>query len=168
MGHFKPFLALAGIAGLVFGTVAFTQEKPAETKAAAKAESGKVGAAKTAAKENAAKEDDKPKGRLPNNFTKLDLTTAQREKIYAIQASYEPKIDDLAQQIKELMAQRETDVEGVLTAAQKTKLEEIRTANKEKAEARKKELDAKKEADKKEPEKKSDAEAKPAGAAEKK
>lgn len=86
-------LAVGACAAFVFGTAGFTQEtKPAGTTATTKA------AVETK------KEEDKPKGRLPNNFAKLELTTAQRTRIYAIQADYEPKIDELAEQIKDAIA----------------------------------------------------------------
>ena len=113
------------------------------------AQESKTPAAKPAAK--TAAEVEKPKGRLPNNFGKVDLTSAQREKIYAIQSDYDTQLDALKDQIKALVAKRDADVEAVLTAEQKSKLEELRAETKrrtaELVEARKKEAEAKKAAE---------------------
>jgi Spy/CpxP family protein refolding chaperone len=119
---------LAAFVALVCGTVAFTQETKTDG---------------TATKAASTKE---LKGRLPANIGKLELTTAQRQKIYGIQAEADAKIEVLAAQIKELQKKRDAEIEATLTPDQKKKLEEIRLANKEKAEQRKKELDDKKKA----------------------
>lgn len=74
----------------------------------------------------------KIKGRLPNNYGKLELTTKQRTEIYEIQAKYRTKIDDLEKQLAELKAEQDKAVEVVLTTTQKKKLEDILTAKKKK------------------------------------
>ncbi len=122
-------VALSLVTGLLVSSAALSQDsKPVD--------GSKQAAPKT--------EKAKPKGRVPNNFGKLDLTTAQREKIYAIQDDYDKKLDDLREQIKTLVAKRDADIDAVLTAEQKTKLEATRAEVKAKADAKKKETEAKK------------------------
>jgi len=81
----------------------------------------------------------KPRGRLPNYYGKVGVSEEQREKIYAIQAMYRPKIEALEKQIAELKAKEDAEVEAVLTPEQKKKVEESRAAAaKKRAERRKK------------------------------
>lgn len=135
----KTISALGGVAvslALLGATVAFTQEKQAPKEGAENP--------KTAAK----KGDDKLKGRVPPNYAKIDLTTAQREKIYAIQAGYDAKLDELKDQIKALVEKRDSEIEAVLTPEQKAKLDQARAESKkkteDKAEAKKKAAEEKK------------------------
>lgn len=64
----------------------------------------------------------KARGRVPPHFAKLDLTSDQKTRIYAIQDQYEDRIDDLLAQIEELRVQRDSEVESVLSAGQRTEL----------------------------------------------
>lgn len=63
--------------------------------------------------------------RLPNNYGKLDLTSSQKQKIYDVQNKYRDQIAELEKQIADLTAKRNSEVEGVLTPEQKTKLAEL-------------------------------------------
>ncbi len=72
------------------------------------------------AKKTAAK---KSKGRLPNHYGKLNLSTEQRDKVYKIQAGYKSQIDALKKQLAELTKKRNSECEGVLTATQKSTLD---------------------------------------------
>jgi Spy/CpxP family protein refolding chaperone len=67
------------------------------------------------------------KGRapLPQHWTKLGLTDAQRDKVYDIRSSYRAKIDDLERQIKDLRKKERAEMEEVLTDAQKSRLREL-------------------------------------------
>ena len=85
----------------------------------------------------------KPRGQLPN-FYKEVVSKEQTEAIYKVQKAYTDKIDALTAQLKELMAQRDADVEKILTPEQIKKVKELQVAGKEKAQA----LLAKKAADK--------------------
>jgi Spy/CpxP family protein refolding chaperone len=67
----------------------------------------------------------KPKGSLPANWKKLDLTKEQETKIRAIAANYQGKINALEKQIEDLKTQRRTDQVKVLTEEQKEKLRKI-------------------------------------------
>lgn len=80
----------------------------------------------------------KPRGRLPNNYGKIGITSAQRTKIYGIQADYNGKIEALEKQIAELKEKRDGEIEAVLTPDQKKKLQELQGATKKKREASKK------------------------------
>tara|TARA_R110002095_G_scaffold55012_5_gene47448 strand:- start:1519 stop:1905 length:387 start_codon:yes stop_codon:yes gene_type:complete len=77
----------------------------------------------------------KSKGRLPNYYGKLNLTPEQRDKIYKIQADYNPQIDSLKKQLDELNKKRNTEYETILSASQKANLEKLLTeaANKKTA-----------------------------------
>lgn len=65
------------------------------------------------------------KARLPRNYSKLGLSDKQKKKIYQVQAKYEVQIEKLSQQIAALKAKEKAEVEGVLTAAQKSRLREL-------------------------------------------
>lgn len=67
--------------------------------------------------------DKKSKGRLPNHYGKLNLSTEQRDKVYKIQAGYKSQIDALKKQLAELTKKRNSECEGVLTATQKSRLD---------------------------------------------
>ena len=86
----------------------------------------------TTAKATQTKTTKKIKGRLPNNYGKLDLSTKQRTEIYEIQAKYRTKIEDLEKQLAALKADQGKDIEGVLTTTQKKKLQDILAAKKKK------------------------------------
>lgn len=93
-----------------------------------------------AADEKAADGDSKPAarlaGRLPAHFGNL-VDKTQRDKIYAIQAKYSEKIEDLQEQLKEVMLQRDAEIREVLTAEQKKKLDEVLSAAKGKRASKK-------------------------------
>jgi capsule polysaccharide export protein KpsE/RkpR len=70
--------------------------------------------------------------RLPNFYGEL-VDGTQKEKIYSIQDQYTPQIDALAAQVKALQQKRDAEIEAVLTAEQKVKLEKARAEAKAKA-----------------------------------
>jgi Spy/CpxP family protein refolding chaperone len=91
------------------------------------------------------KEGGKVKGQLPAGWGKLDLTAAQKEEIYKINAEYKERTDKLRDEIKKLDAEHAKKRLAVLTDEQKKKLVETLAGEpKEKS----------KEPPKKEPEKK--------------
>lgn len=67
----------------------------------------------------------KVKGQLPAGWSKLELTAAQKEEIYKINAEYKEKTDKLKEEIKKLDAEHAKKRIGVLTDDQKKKLVEI-------------------------------------------
>ena len=75
--------------------------------------------------------------RLPAGFSKLGLNDAQKKKIYETRAIYSAQIEKLQQQIAELKQKEKTDVENILTVAQKARLKEIQSGNKPKEETAK-------------------------------
>ena len=91
----------------------------------------------------------KARGRVPANYAKLDLTEDQKTKIYNVQAKYKEQIDALNLQLKDLRAKEMQEITEVLTADQKTKLQEFEEA----AKKLKAENAAKKKAEAKEPKK---------------
>lgn len=64
----------------------------------------------------------KPRGRLPAYYTKV-VTEQQRDQIYAIQEEYNPKIQSLESQLRELRKERDDKVEAVLTADQQKQVD---------------------------------------------
>jgi hypothetical protein len=70
--------------------------------------------------------------RLPAYFGDI-VDGSQKEKIYALQEKWGKQIDELAEQVKALQKQRDDEIEGVLTAEQKVKLEKTRADAKAKA-----------------------------------
>jgi Spy/CpxP family protein refolding chaperone len=68
-----------------------------------------------------------PRGtrQLPSNWGKLDLTPAQKEEIYKLQADYRVKTDKLREEIRVLDAELAKKRSAVLTADQKKKLAEL-------------------------------------------
>lgn len=82
----------------------------------------------TPAKDGAAKEEPKTKlkGTLPANFGKLNLSDAQKQQVYKLQAKYAEKIEELEKQIEKTRAERNEAYRNVLTKAQRDRLDEIR------------------------------------------
>ena len=73
--------------------------------------------------------------RLPNHYSKL-VDDSQRKKIYAIQSKYAEQIETLQEQLKELMLERDAEIRAVLSAEQQKKLDELLSAVKSRAMAR--------------------------------
>jgi hypothetical protein len=62
------------------------------------------------------------KGRLPAYYASI-VNDEQRQRIYQIQASYNPKIDALQAEIEALVARRDAEIRGVLTPDQQKRLD---------------------------------------------
>ena len=67
----------------------------------------------------------KPRGRLPNYYAKLGISSKQRSEIYDIQADYKTKVEELEKQIVALEAEQKSKVEAVLSNSQKQRLAEL-------------------------------------------
>jgi hypothetical protein len=67
----------------------------------------------------------KIKGMLPAGWKSLDLSASQKEKVYAIQATYKEKITALEKQLQDLRAQQSAEMVAVLTPAQRDALRRI-------------------------------------------
>jgi hypothetical protein len=78
-----------------------------------------------------AKQRAKPRGRLPAYYNQV-VDGQQREKIYAIQQQYEPKITALKAELQALQDKLDAEVEGVLTAEQRDKVKSLTEAAKQK------------------------------------
>ena len=124
MKRLGAFSAVACVAlSLLLSQGGYSQDKeeaPAKTSKAEK--KGKKAAAK---------------GRLPANFAKLELKEEQKTKIYDIQAKFHADIEKLQAQLNDLKAKEHSEIAAVLTAEQKTKLEELIAASKQKRDAKK-------------------------------
>lgn len=62
------------------------------------------------------------KGKLPPGWDRLDLTDAQRAEVIKLMAEYQPKIDELQQELGRLRAELARKRVAVLTDEQKKKL----------------------------------------------
>lgn len=120
----KSFLTVA-VAFPLITALALAQQAP-EKKAGDDAKPAAGAAAKPRAK---------PRGRLPAFYGRV-VSGDQKDKIYAIQQSYEPKIADLQAQLKALTDKRDAEIEAVLTADQKTKVQQLSSDAKAKRAAR--------------------------------
>ena len=85
------------------------------------------------------------KGRLPAHFGQV-VDEGQRQRIYQIQAGYNPKIEALQAELDALVAQRDAEIRAVLSPEQQRRLD-ARIAEAQAAKAAK----AKKKADEKKP-----------------
>lgn len=67
----------------------------------------------------------KLKGYLPSGWSKLKLSTEQKQKVYKIRGEYRTKIDDLNKQIAALREKELRECVGVLNSDQKETLKKI-------------------------------------------
>ena len=109
VGGFTAWAMFAGL-GLAYLPAQESAKKESTTKEAAADD---------------ASDDAKAKGRLPAYFKEV-VDSQQRDKIYDLQSDYAAKIAPLQEQIKKLVAERDSAVEKVLTAEQQSKLKKIR------------------------------------------
>ena len=84
---------------------------------------------KAAAKKKVAakKKPAKPRGRLPNYYTKV-VSPQQRKLIYSIQGKYAEQIAKLQKELDALKAKMNAEVAAVLTSEQKAEVEKLRAA----------------------------------------
>jgi len=75
------------------------------------------------------------KGRLPVYYSQI-VTESQRQRIYQIQASYNPKIESLQAQIESLETQRDEEIRAVLSPDQQRRLDARITEAQAKKEAK--------------------------------
>ncbi|MEX2138134.1 MAG: hypothetical protein WD894_02650 [Pirellulales bacterium] len=66
----------------------------------------------------------KVNGRLPAYYGQL-VDAGQRQRIYQIQATYNPQIEALRTEIDALMTKRDTEIRNVLSPAQQQRLETL-------------------------------------------
>jgi hypothetical protein len=88
---------------------------------------------------------EKTKGRLPPYFADV-VTAEQREKIYAIQSKFADQIKDLNEQLAAVAKKQNDEIDAVLTAEQKEKIDAARAeavAKKKKKSDDKKKTEAK-------------------------
>jgi hypothetical protein len=76
------------------------------------------------------KNDDKEpviiKATLPRHYRSLGLSDKQKKNVYTVKARYTAKIEELQRQIDALKAEENTELEKLLTDAQKARLAELR------------------------------------------
>lgn len=90
---------------------------------------------KPGASASAQAEEQKFRPRLPNYYAQV-VTEEQRQKIYDIQRKYFSKIEALRRQLEALIAERDKEIEAVLTSEQKAKIEQLRKEGAERRAAR--------------------------------
>lgn len=79
--------------------------------------------------------DDDSHRRLPAYYNDL-VTPGQRARIYQIQDEYETQIEQLKQQLREVVSQRDAEVEAVLEPEQRELLTEVKEQSRRLREAR--------------------------------
>ena len=92
-----------------------TSQTKSKTKASTKSD------VKQTKKRTARKNSIPQKGRLPAFFADF-VSAAQRAEIYAIQADYDPQIEELQETLAELRTQRDQEIDHVLTRTQLSKI----------------------------------------------
>lgn len=122
LGMMAPGAADAWIAARVVAAesaaaTADKSEAPAAAPAEGKPATAKVKGAKAG----------QFKGRLPPYFGAV-VTPELRDKIYAIQAEYDPKISQLRKEIEALTKARDEKIYALLSPEQKKKIEELKAA----------------------------------------
>ena len=121
---------LAAVAGLsAVGQAAPSAEEPAAQTSAKPA--AEAPAETPVPEKDAATEEKEFRGRLPAYYSGV-VDEDQREKIYAIQREYAPKIDALKAQWAALMADRDKQVAAVLTPEQLKQVEKLKAEAKAK------------------------------------
>jgi hypothetical protein len=70
----------------------------------------------------------KTKATLPSYFDQLGLQEEQKGKLLAVQADFQPKIEALTRELKELQEKQNEECGKILTAQQKTHLEKLMAA----------------------------------------
>lgn len=98
-----------------------TSQTESKTKTSTKSD------AKQTKKRTARKTSIPQKGRLPAFFADF-VSAAQRAEIYAIQADYDPQIEELQETLAELRTQRDQEIDHVLTRTQLSKINRKRAA----------------------------------------
>lgn len=129
MQHFALRLGgLGAVAALVIGGVLIGSRTPAEDTAAQPQASTQQPATANADESKAAsqtRDATEFRPRLPAYYARV-VTEEQRQKIYAIQREYHPRIAALRKQLEDLIAEQNGKIEAVLTPQQKVELERLR------------------------------------------
>ena len=118
-----PLMLSAAILPFILSIGLAQQEAPkGDSKPAAAADKADAKAAKPRAK---------PRGRLPAFYGKV-VDGKQREKIYAIQQQYEPKISALKAELQDLQDKADAEIDAVLTAEQRDTIKKLADEAKQK------------------------------------
>ncbi len=84
----------------------------------------------------AAQETEPRRGPLPFYFGKVGMSDEQRDQAYDVQEAYDAKIEPLKDEIKKLLAERDTKLTALLTDGQKLRLKELQDEARKKAAAK--------------------------------
>jgi hypothetical protein len=121
--RFTSMVIVAGLA-LALGTQVSVEPTIGQEKAAEKEKAAPAKVAK------------KPRGRLPQYYGQVGISSKQRDAIYAVQAVYGKQIGELQKQVDALKKKQNSEVAAVLTPEQKEKLDTLLVAAKKRAEDR--------------------------------
>jgi len=128
------FVTACALSGVQPG-VALAADQPAAAGSAQPSGSGQgAGAQATPSKEKKSTSKKtkaaKPRGRLPSYFGGV-VTDEQREKIYAVQNEFEPKIKELSLKLDSLKKERDEKILALLTPEQRKKIDDLKAAAKQ-------------------------------------
>ena len=113
---------------LIAGETVRSQNEQPKPQKAAKAPAQGADSTKPAAA--------KPQGRLPQYYGQIGLADAQRNQIYAVQTKYRTQLEELEKRLEALREKRDKEIQSVLSAEQKLRLDELIANAKSRAKAR--------------------------------
>ncbi|MEZ5940068.1 MAG: hypothetical protein R3C18_01670 [Planctomycetaceae bacterium] len=73
------------------------------------------------------------RGPLPAMYGQLGMGDDQKEKAYAVMEKYDGQIEKLKEEMKQLLAERNKELQTLLTEGQKLRLKELQAAARKKA-----------------------------------
>jgi len=124
------FVGITSFGCITFGISPWAHSKPpAETSRTTPSESPKE-----SSKESGPKEPRAP--RLPSYYGQIGISDKQRLDLQNVQVSYEARLEKLRNELKALVRERDEKLENLLTDGQKLRLQELRSAAKEKRQKR--------------------------------
>ncbi len=85
------------------------------------------------AQENNGAEVKERRGPLPRMYGQLGMSDEQKEEAYDLMSKYDVQIDELKVEMKRLLAERNKELQTLLTEGQKLRLKELQAAARKKA-----------------------------------
>ena len=133
----RKWIVLVTVISVSFALVATQQAFTSDTRPSVQKTTLIALAQKKAAKSSPTSKKKKTfRRRVPNYYGQIGLAKKQRERIYTIQKGYFDEINALEEKIEALEQQRDTEVYGVLSDAQKKILGRLREAAAKKRKSR--------------------------------
>lgn len=126
------WLVVVVLMAVSFAVATAAQKKEAEGKGGEKSSLAKKAETEVPAAKKSSS------ARLPNYYSKLDLSDEQRAQVLEIKSKYDAEIAKLTEKIKQLQTSRDLEFESALDARQRQMLGELRAEAAQKREAKSK------------------------------